>query len=139
MITIAFSIFAIQIVLDFDCEELNDPSVYYKKLLELNPTSTLGNLARGAHLVKMGNMPEGIPILSAGTDVSAPNVYGLYMLTKAEVEAKNYSAVELSVASTVKHLDKVTFLTRKYNDVYITGFFFISSNYLFSLFYISIY
>ena len=103
------SISAVQILSDFDCEELNDPSVYYKKLLELNPTSTLGNLARGAHLVKMGNIAEGIPILSAGTDVSAPNVYGLYLLTKAEVEAKNYSAVELSVASTVKHLDKVIF------------------------------
>ena len=41
-------------LLDFESSVLEDPSLYYTKLLEYSPNSTLGKLGRGAHLATTG-------------------------------------------------------------------------------------
>jgi len=93
--------------LEFERAELQDPSPYYEQLLKSNSNSTLGKLARGAHLCLCGSLDEGIQELARGTEGSSPNLYALFLLTRAEFKAGRFSAVEVSASTAIKFIDKV--------------------------------
>jgi len=94
--------------IEFESEVLKDPSSYYEKLILLSPNSTLGSLAHGSHLWKVGDTSDSVQLLKSTLESnSSPNFYALYILTSAQFEKQEYSAVEYTSKEALKFLDKV--------------------------------
>ena len=74
--------------------ELDDVEGVYKRLQELSPTSPLGPLAEGAHLLvqHIDRRGDAIAALKKGGDLSggSPNVHGLLLLARA-LQVLDYS------------------------------------------------
>ena len=85
-------------------EEVDDVEGVYKWLQELAPTSPLGPLAEGAHLLAqhIDRRADAIAALKRGGDLSggSPNVHGLLLLARA-LQVLNYS---LFIPSSFKKL-----------------------------------
>ena len=70
--------------------------------MELNSSSTLGSLAKSALSWKLRRPTECIQIVKPNWDSSSPNLYGLYILDRAQFEREENTDVEGSASEAVR-------------------------------------
>jgi len=92
-------------------EEVDDVEGVYKRLQELAPTSPLGPLAEGAHLLAqhIDRRADAIAALKRGGDLSggSPNVHGLLLLARALQASQEWSELEERAREGSKVVGKV--------------------------------
>merc|ERR1719180_231752 len=93
-----------------EVEEMDDAEGVYRRLQKLAPTSPLGPLAEGSHLLAhTGRRGDAIAALKRGGDLSggSANVHGLLLLARALQASQEWSELEETAGEAFKVVGKV--------------------------------
>ena len=88
-------------------ETLDNVQTHSAALLRFSPGNSLAVLAQGASHFQQGKYPDSVASLRTGTEGLSPNIYGKFLLCRAQAELRDYSGLEVSATEALRLTSKI--------------------------------
>ena len=88
-------------------ETLDNVETHSVALLRFSPGNSLAVLAQGASHFQQGKYPDSVASLRSGTEGPSPNIYGKFLLCRAQAELRDYSGLEVSATEALRLTSKI--------------------------------
>ena len=88
-------------------DTLDNVETHSAALLRFSPGNSLAVLAQGASHFQQGKFPDSVASLRTGTEGLSPNIYGKFLLCRAQAELRDYSGLEVSATEALRLTSKI--------------------------------